>query len=242
MHKSPKLLLAVAGTLLWVCSSSCQTAGSPGSEWCSRPDTASGERHIWKLRSCQHCRSVQGIEALSPPIFTSIDLTRIVGDEWKWEYRGRNARTCQHEWRAGVSRAVSTKISSGRVVLVRKGDVYGCFMLTEQSAKPETASFVWRHGTDAAGGFDPEDPGVEGSDVAKSVQNRQGNRMIEFGPFEIQWSGSLGGQSWIYYAKSPGDELMKDDLAICVTEEESCDAVRPRDPKWQYRRSPVDGE
>ena len=241
MHKHLTILLAIAGTLPCLCLSSCSAKRMDGYEWCSQPDTASGERHVWKVRSCEHCQSVQGIEALSPPIVSSVDFDRIVGKEWKWQYKGRNYRTCRHEWRNGVSRAVPTKISNGQVVLVRKGEVYGCFMLTAQSAKPETAKFVWRCGTDATGGFDTSDPNVKWSDDPESIQNRKGHLMIEFGPFEIWWSGSLGDKGWIYYAKGPGDELAKNDLAICVTEERSFDTIRPRESKWHYRRSPVDG-
>ena len=241
MRKYLTLLPAIAGTLLCLYLSSCSTQRVDGHEWCSQPETASGERHVWKVRSCKHCRSVQGIEALSPPIVSSVDFDRLVGKDWKWQYKGRSYRTCRHEWQNGVSRAVPTKISNGQVVLVRKGTVCGCFMLAAQSAKPETAQFVWRYGTDAAGGFDTSDPNVKCSDVPKNVQNRKGDLMIEFGPFEVWWSGSLGDKGWIYYAKSPGDELSKNDLAICVTEERSFDTIRPRDSKWQYRRSPVDG-
>jgi hypothetical protein len=196
---------------------------------------------VWKIRSCKLCQSVQGIEALSPPITSSVDFDRIVGKEWKWQYKGRGYRTCSHEWQNGVSRAVPTKISNGQVVLVRKGKTYGGFILTAQSEKPETAKLVWRWGTDAASGFDTSGPNVKWSDDPKSVQNRKGNLTIEFGPFEICWSASLGGKGWIYYAKSPGDELRKNDLAVCVTEENLFDTIRPGDPKWQYRRSPVDG-
>jgi len=241
MYKYPTLLLAIAGTLLCLCLLSCRTKRIHGSEWCSQADTVSGERHVWKVRSCKHCRSVQGIEALAPPFYSSVDFDRIVGKEWRWQYKGRDYRTCQHEWQKGVSRAVPTKISNGQVVLVRKGAVYGCFMLTAQSAKPGTAQFIWRCGTDITGGFETSDPSVKWSNDPKKVQNRKGNLMMEFGPFEIWWSGSLGDKGWIYYAKSPGDELAKNDLAICVTEECSFDTIRPRDSKWEYRRSPVDG-
>ena len=241
MEKYLAFFLVIACTSPCLCLSSCSTQRMDGQEWCSQPDTASGESHVWKVRSCKHCRSVQRIEALSPRIISSIDFTRIVGEEWKWQYKGRHYRTCKHEWQTGVSRAVPTKISNGQVVLVRKREVYGCLMLTAQSAKPETAQFVWRYGTDATGGFDTSDPNVKWSDAPKSVQNRKGDLMIKFGPFEIWWSGSLGDKGWIYYAKSPGDELTKNDLAICVTEERSFDTIRPRDSKWQYRRSPVDG-
>lgn len=208
--------------------------------WCSQPDTADGERHVWRVRSCKKCFSVQGIEVLQPPFLSSVDLSRVVGKEWKWQYQGRDYLTCQHEWN-GVSRAVPREITSGQVVLVRKDGMYGAFILTAQSLKPETAEFVWRYGTDNTGGFNTSDPVVKRSSAPKSVQNRKGELMIEFGPFEIQWSRGAGGKGWIYYGKAPDDELAENDLAICVTDEQSFDRIRPQDTKWQYRRSPVDG-
>jgi len=89
---------------------------------------------------------------LQPPIFSTIETGRIVGKEWKWQYQGTDYLTCQHEWRKGVSRAVPREITSGQVVLVRKDGMYGAFILTAQSLKPETAEYVWRYGTDTAGG------------------------------------------------------------------------------------------
>ena len=211
-------------------------------EWCSQPNTAAGESHNWRVRSHKHCNSVQGIEVLSPPIHSSaVDFDRIVGKEWKWQYQGRDSGTCKHEWQKDVSRAVPTAIANGQVVLVREDEVYGGFMLTAQSAKPEMAQFIWRYGTDATGGFDTSDPNVNWSAAPESVQERKDDLMIEFGPFEICWSGSLGDKSWIYYGKFPGDELAENGLAICVTEKHSFDTIRPRDAKWRYRRSPVDG-
>ncbi len=209
--------------------------------WCSQPDTADGESHNWKVQSCKKCFSVQGIEVLQPPLDSSVDLSRVVGKEWKWQYQGRDYLTCQHEWRNGVRRTVPQTIANGQVVLVRKDGVYGAFVLTAQSLKPETAEFVWRYGTDTAGGFNTNDPNVKASDAPKSVQKRKGDLIIQFGPFEICWSRGGEGKGWIYYGKFPGDELAENDLAICVTDENSFNRIRPQDAKWQYRRSPVDG-
>jgi hypothetical protein len=152
--------------------------------------------------------------------------------------RGKDHRTCQHEWQQGVSCAVP--VSSGQVVLVRKGEVYGAFVLTSQSSTPEAARFIWRYGTDSAGGFNTGDPGVTSSIDPKPTEKPHGAPVIRFGPFEITWSGGPNGAGWIYYAKTPGDKLAADDLAICVTDERSMNNLRPRDKKWQYRRSPVD--
>ena len=85
------------------------------------------------------------------------------------------------------------------------------------------------------------DASVTGSDTAKDVQNRGGELMIEFGPFKLEWSRNSKDKGWIYYTKFPEDQLDENDLAICVTNEYSFDKVQPQYPKWQYRRSPVDG-
>jgi hypothetical protein len=236
MRKCLSFLVAVAGTLLCLCS--CSAHHADRHAWISKPDTPAGESHSWKVRSCKNCLSVQGIETLSPRhLISSVDLARIIGDEWEWEYKGKDYRTCPHEWQSSGKCTVPTRISNGQVVLVRKGKYYGGFMLTAQSAKPDTAQFVWCYRTDRDGRFSTSDSSVKWSDNPKQLENRNGELMIEFGPFEIQWSAT----GWIYYSKCPGDRLIKNDLAICVTDERTLDDILPREKKWQYRRSPVDG-
>jgi hypothetical protein len=73
-------LIAIIGTLLYFCLSLCSVQQPSGCEWCMQPDTASGEKHTWKIRSCDCCKSVQRIETLLPPFQCSIDLSRIVGN------------------------------------------------------------------------------------------------------------------------------------------------------------------
>ena len=234
MRKYHHVLLVITGATLLLCS--CSTWQADRHAWCSQPNTPADESHVWKVRSCKLCLSVQGIGALSPPIFTSIDLDRIVGKEWEWQSRGKDCQACEHEWQPGVSSAVPTRISNGQVVLVRKEELYGAFVLTSQSMKPEAAQFIWRYGTDRDGVFNTSSSSVKWSDDPKQIENRQGELMIEFGPFEIMWSGT----GWIYYSRFPGDKTARGDLAICVTDGRSLDDIRPLDRKWQYRRSPVD--
>ncbi len=234
MCKCYHFLLVIAGAVLLLCSCSTWQADQRG--WCSQPNTAANDSHVWKVRSCKVCQSVQGIEALSPPIHSHTEFGWIVGKEWKWQYKGRYCQTCEHEWQRGVSRAVPSRISNGQVVLVRKENLYGAFVLTTQSMKPETAQFIWRYGIDRDGTFNTRSSSVKWSNDPKQIENRQGELMIEFGPFEILWSGT----GWVYYSRSPGDKMVRGDLAICVTDERSLDNIRPLDKKWQYRRSPVD--
>jgi len=215
------------------------TTSNYAERWCTRPNTETGEQHIWKVRGCKNCQSVQGIEALNPPIVTSISLEKVVGRKWRWHYKGEGWSQCDHDW-GGVSSAVKPPVKSGQVVLVRKGGVYGAFILTSQTMNPETAYYLWRYGTDKNGAFSTDDSNVTFSDEPMEIQRRHGSYMIEFGPFEIEWSGTSGGKGFLYYPKSAIQKLSKNDVGICVTDLTSLDDVRPRDRKWHYKSNAVE--
>ena len=122
--------------------------------------------------------------------------------------------------------------------MVKKGDRYGAFILVGQSIKDQTTHYHWCYGTSGNGVFDANDPAVESSRRLRRLGTQEG--AVAFGPFELEWSGDSKGLGYIYYAKMPGDEVRPDDLAICVTEENSFENIRPDDAKWKYRRHRFD--
>ena len=70
-------------------------------------------------------------------------------------------------------------------------------MLTSKSTKPETAQFIWRHGTDPAGGFNTGDPGVKWSNDPKSTKKPHGEPTIVFGSPDLA--------TWVELGESTGD-------------------------------------
>jgi hypothetical protein len=202
---------------------------------------APAEPRVWETRSCKICKSVQEIEAVASDILFSMDLVRIVGKDWVWTYRGKGCETCAHQWQRGVSRSVGP-IRDGTVVLVRKGQVYGAFMIERQRQRPEEASYVWAYGADGRRPLDAADPEATRSSSPATTVDRHGERRVEFGPFSVEWSAgpSSSGWGWLYYPRAPGDPLTEDDVAICVTDAESFHGIRPADSRWVYRRSPVE--
>jgi hypothetical protein len=202
---------------------------------------APAEPRVWETRSCKICKSVQKIEAVAPDILFGTDLVRIVGKDWVWTYRGEGCETCAHQWQRGVRRSVGP-IRDGTVVLVRKGQVYGAFMIERQRQRPEEASYVWAYGADGRRPLDAADPEATRSSSPATTVDRHGERRVEFGPFSVEWSAgpSSSGWGWLYYPRAPGDPLTEDDVAICVTDAESFHGIRPADSRWVYRRSPVE--
>lgn len=200
-----------------------------------------------KFRYCALCFSHQILEFRNRTSAPESHRPNSELEEWTWEYsftfKGKNVLTCPHQWVDGtLPRFLPEPVSSGQVVLVHKGGRYGAFVLTRQSREPRTAWFRWRSGTDATGGFDLGDPDVRGSDSPIEVTKRgRHTYLIKFAQFEIEWSSGPEVTGWIYYARDPGDTLTPYDLAICVTDAKSFDEIRPRDEKWTYRRSRVDG-
>ena len=212
----------------------------------------------WKMRSCIKCLSVQSREAAQasePNVDASSESEAAL---WSWRFQASDSTTCQHEWKGSVSRSVGN-VANGQLVLLRKNDTYGAFMLTGQGTTKQRirwrgilpqiykdssqrrAQFIWRFGTDPNGGFDTRSSEVEWSDDPKRVWDKGGEWMIAFGPFALEWSNCTKDKGWIYYTRAAIHTLREDDLAICVTNLRSFDGVNPRDPNWLYRRSTVDG-
>jgi hypothetical protein len=123
-------------------------------------------------------------------------------------------------------------VSDGAVVLLREGDRYGAFILTSQNQSPETVGYQWYYRPDGQGRFTETDG---------NVQTGSGSGPpISFGSFTVQWSIHTANSGWLYYPKTPGDEISDADFRICVTDESDISQVDACDPKWTYKASPID--
>jgi len=123
-------------------------------------------------------------------------------------------------------------VSDGAVVLVRKGHMYGAFILLNQRVDPERTDFVWYYRTDGQGDLG------EGPPAVRSGKGRGGS--IKFGSFEISWSAAEEGKGWLYYGKLPGQEVGPQDVRICVTEHRDVKDLDASAPQWLFKGSPTD--
>lgn len=108
-------------------------------------------------------------------------------------------------------------ISTGRVVLVRRGRTYGAFIILKQTKQPEAVSYVWCLGSAADGDLGRPD--------VRQFRNL-GRSSIRFAPFALAWSYRTHQSGWLYPAAG---------TSVCVTEETSWNGIDAAAPKWRYR-------
>lgn len=133
-------------------------------------------------------------------------------------------------------------IPDGFVVLVRKGDVFGCFVPIEQGVKGESLKYKWYYRTDGSGVLDPNSPAVEsGESFVGPYQTGGESLYVTFGPFSVSWSGHGQGWGFLYYDYQALDEdRTTPTVAICATNQRVVDYLDARDSQWIYKRYPGD--
>lgn len=185
----------------------------------------SNQIHV-TLYTCKLCGSTKRITSQYGPD----GQRRILGETIT--YMSPTYATCNHQWVQGISTAIPERVSDGTVVLVRKGHIYGAFILLNQMVDPERTEFLWYYRTDGQGNLG------EGPPTVHSGRGRAGP--IKFGPFEVSWSGAEDGKGWLYYWKLPGQEVGPHDLRICVTEHTDVEDLDASAPEWLFKGSPTD--
>jgi hypothetical protein len=135
-------------------------------------------------------------------------------------------------------------IPDGFVILVRRGNTFGCFIPRNQNKKGESVEYDWYFRTDGRGRFDPEDPQVNSghSFAGPYVPGIGHSVVIEFGPFSIPWSGHAPGWGYVYYDYNPDppDRTAPDVLRISSTDIKSLDLINARDRRWIYKSHRTD--
>lgn len=146
---------------------------------------------------------------------------------------------CKHQWKAGISSAFPGALSDGSLVLVKQDNIYGAFILKEQTIIPEKVNYQWWYRKDGIGRLDENSPevisGIGEYDVKKNPRTK-----ISFGPFLVGWSGSAKGIGFIYYELNSGGKPLPSTTLISVTDKTSIKGVDAADPKWHYGASPSD--
>jgi len=124
------------------------------------------------------------------------------------------------------------------VVLVRSGNTFGCFIPRNQNKKGESTEYDWYYRTDGLGKFSADDPKVQsGHSFTGLYQPEVESLLINFGPFEIPWSGGGAGWGFVYYDYNPDppDRSGADVLRICSTDMKTLTYLDARDPRWVYK-------
>lgn len=133
-------------------------------------------------------------------------------------------------------------IPDGFVVLVRQGDVFGCFIPLEQGFKGESLKYKWYYRTDGSGVLDPSYAAVEsGESFAGPYRTGGDSVQVAFGPFSMNWSGNDPGWGFLYYDyQSLDEDRTTPTVAICATDQREVDYLDARDSQWIYKRHPGD--
>jgi len=150
---------------------------------------------------------------------------------WRWLVLGGVvlASGCNNP-NNGQTAAANAPVPDGRVVLVRRSNEFGAFILHNQTGKPETTDYTWFYRADGQGTLAPSDPAVLSGHETNATQ-------VAFQTFSIGWSINENGKGWIYFSKLP-TELKKDaDYEMCVTTATNLAGIDARSSKWQYQGS-----
>ncbi len=181
------------------------------------------QRTCVKYQTCSICNSTRMITTEY-----RMGLIPAITDE-VIKYKSKNYTHGAHHWEDGIHRAVINPVRDGIVVLVHKNSNYGAFILDKQDVNPEETSYTWYYGIDGKGTFDKK---------LSTVKSGSGSgAQINFGPFNIEWSGHTKGSGWLYYSKNDGEQKKSQDLYICVTEHKTLEGIDATSPKWIYKSS-----
>lgn len=144
----------------------------------------------------------------------------------------------------GGGSSATPSVPDGRVVLVKKGAVFGALILRNQCmTDQEKGEYEWYYRTDGKGTFSRKERNSFRHGFGKvSGRDAPGphNESITFGPFVVGWSGHMEGAGWLYYGRFPNEKIADDDVRICITSETSVEKVNATDSKWIYKGSPSD--
>ncbi len=181
--------------------------------------------------TCEVCGSTMSCREEHPTEETEIELT----------YESSSASDCaqcSHDWRLGISRSLGP-LPDGTLVLVKRGETCGAFVLSYQTTTPEKARYRWWFRTDGGTRLDAGSPAVTSGASECDVESDPGAR-ITFGPFRVDWSGNTQGFGYIYHSKAPGERVTAGTVLICVTDAKVIAGINTADPKWRFKGSPAD--
>lgn len=137
----------------------------------------------------------------------------------------------------GQSAAHPRPVSDGQIVLVRKSNEVGAFILSNQvvvRAGPiETGrmDYAWFYRKDGNGLLDPSSPSVTSGCVTGASQ-------VAFGGFSVPWSMCGQGSGWVYYSALPMLPRGRALFEMCVTSETNIATIDGLDPKWAFQQRP----
>ena len=131
------------------------------------------------------------------------------------------------------------------VILVRRGNTFGCFNPRNQFKRGESVEYDWYYRADGGGKFDPGDPNVKSGHGFSGVYVPGSGQMlaVSFGPFEIEWSGGGPGWGFLYHDVGALARMAPPPLGvlrICTTDVKDVKLIDARDPRWIYKCARAD--
>jgi hypothetical protein len=137
----------------------------------------------------------------------------------------------------------SASIDKGRpvpdnfVILVRRGDVFGCFIPRKQGQKGESLEYDWYFRTDGQGRFAKGDLNVQsGHAFAGPYVSGGGLVRVKFGPFDFEWSGHGTGWGYLYYDEGAVNQsVAADHQRVCATNVKTVEYLDAREAQWLYK-------
>ena len=151
------------------------------------------------------------------------------GGTTAWVRQRPGIETCVHTLKPGANLGhYDRTIADGQLVLVRRKEAYGGFIIDRRLGNPDRVEITWWYRIDGDGHLGHS--GVHtGTASCLFPQN------IEFGPFKLVWSPTTDGTT-VGYGIGPGLNRLDRELAICATDLGGVEDVDAASPQWQYRR------
>jgi hypothetical protein len=122
-------------------------------------------------------------------------------------------------------------IADGQLILVKRSNEVGGFILRNQSISPEQVDFDWFYRKDGSGRLGVTDSAVTFGTVTGATQ-------VTFASFSVPWSMHSQGTGWVYYSAFPIYPRGPATYEMCVTSETNIAGIDAFDPKWIYRERP----
>lgn len=132
---------------------------------------------------------------------------------------------------SGQSAAHETPVADGQIVLVRRTNEVGGFILRNQKSSPEQTDYIWFYRSDGKGRLSPGDPAVSTGIVSNAAK-------VSFASFSIGWSIRNEGKGWVYFSALPTQLGKAADYEMCVTTETNAATIDANDRRWKYRSRP----
>ncbi len=122
-------------------------------------------------------------------------------------------------------------VVDGQLILVKRSNEVGGFILRNQSASPEQMEYTWYYRNDGSGRLDAANSAVISGTITGATR-------VVFASFSVPWSMHSESTGWVYYSAQPIYPRGRITYEMCVTDKTTIAGIDALDPKWAYRVRP----